>query len=99
MASINITDVYGENNGLLDNITALNTISSGLFVDFVLVSIFIMILFLMRGYEFRNTFLSSSVVVLLTSVLFWAGGIADFSRVAACFSILVIALLYSWTSE
>jgi len=99
MADINITEIYGENTGLLDNINALNTISNGLFIDFLLVSLFIMILFLMKAYDFRSTFLSSSSILLFTSILLWSSEIVSFSRVAVCFSILCIALLYSFIAE
>ncbi len=99
MSSVDLNQVFNGSNGFQSTFIGLNEASNYLLGDIVLAAVFIIIIFMLRNYEFRDTFLSSSTITMLVSILLWAGGVSNFARVAVCFSILVIAFFYSYLKD
>lgn len=99
MASIDLNTVFNGTNGFQSTFVGFNEASNYILGDMLLAAIFIILIFMLRNYEFRDTLMSSSTVLWIVSILLWAGGLTDFTRVTVCFSVLLVALLYTYVKE
>jgi len=101
MAVIDTGVIFGSgvNASFGNSVVGLGVATNYLFIDFLLLSVFVIILFVLRNYEFRDTFLSASTILWIVSLFLWIGEFTEFSRVITCFSILVIAIASSYFKE
>ena len=101
MGTIDATTIFGRGENATFNyaVKGVNTASNYLFVDFLLLVMFIIIIFVLRNFELRDSFLTASVVTWLFSVMLWIGDLATFSRVVVCFSVVIIAIGMSYFKD
>jgi len=101
LASINTSELFGRGaNATFDyTVRGLNVASGYLLMDFVLISVFIIMLFTLRNYELRDGLLSASTVVWVISIVMWISGLVDFTRVVIAFCSLIIAIGMSYFKE
>jgi hypothetical protein len=101
MATIDTTALFGrgENASFMYGIEGLSTVSNYLFMDFLLISMFLIVLFMLRNYEFRDGVLSSSVITWILSIILWISGFVDFARPVVCFSVVLLAIGMSYFKD
>jgi hypothetical protein len=99
MSSVDLNTVFNGTNGFQSTFVGFNEGSNFILGDMLLAAIFIIIIFMLRNYEFRDSLMSSTTIVWIVSLLLWAGGLTDFTRVAVTFSILLVALLYTYVKD
>lgn len=101
MAAINTSGLFGSgaNASFSYTVQGLNTASNYLFIDFLLLAIFLIMFFMLRNYEFRDTVLSASSITWIMSIVLWISGFADFTRVVVCFAVLLIAVGMSYFKD
>lgn len=99
MASINVDTLYNGTNGFATVLTGFNEVTNYVFGDILLAAVFLIIIFMLRNFIFRDAFLSASTVTFIVSILFWASGFTTFTRSVVCFSILVLAIAYSYFND
>lgn len=99
MAEINTSQIFNSQYGFVETINGLNAETNYLLGVFLLVAIFLMVLFLLRGWEFRNTFVSASTVTLLTAYVFWLSSFILFSTLVVCFSIWLVSFFNTYQSN
>jgi hypothetical protein len=101
MAVIDTASLFGSgaNASFGNTVIGFNTISNYLFTDFLLMVMFVIIVFVLRNYEFRDSFLASSTIVWLLSLVLWISQFTDFTRVVVCFSVLVVAIAMSYFKD
>ena len=101
MAEIDTSLLFGrgDNASFMYGVRGLSTVSNYLFFDFLLISLFVIVLFLLRNYEFRDGVLSASVIVWVLSLGLWISGFVDFARVVVCFCIVLVAVGMSYFKD
>jgi len=101
MAVIDTAPIFGSgvNASFGESVIGLGVASNYLFIDFLLLSIFVILLFVLRNYEFRDGFLSASTVAWFVSLVLWISEFTDFARVVFCFSMLIAAIAMSYFKE
>ena len=98
MTTINTTGLFGTGNNANFGYTlaGVNTISNQLLFFFILLALFVIIIFMLRNYQFKDSFLSASAIVWIFSLLFWMGGYVTFAYAVVTFSLVVLAVLFSY---
>lgn len=101
MAVIDTAPIFGSgsNASFGDSVIGLGIASNYLFIDMLLLSVFIIVIMFLRNYEFRDIFLSASTISWFVSLILWISEFTDFTRVVVCFSILVVAVAMSYFKE
>lgn len=101
MATIDTTEVFGrgENASFDYAVRGLNEVSNYLFIDFILIALFLIVLFMLRNYELRDGLLASTAIVWLFSLVMWISEFTDFSRVVICFCGIIVALGMSYFKD
>lgn len=96
MAQINTSSLFNGTRGFDFTLNGLNTLSNYLLGDFILISIFLLIIFTLRENYFTDGMISASVVTLLLSFALWSGGFIEYTRVVICFVVFIIAISMSY---
>lgn len=101
MATIDTATIFGrgENASFDFAVRGLNVASNYLFIDFVLIGIFVIVLFILRNYELRDGLLAASTITWLLSIVMWMSNFADFSRVVIAFCGIIIAIGMSYFKD
>ena len=101
MAAINTSSLFGSgsNASFAYTIEGLNTASNYLFMDFLLMVMFVIVIFMLRNYELRDTMLSAATITWVLSIVLWISEFTDFTRVVVCFSVLLIAVAMSYFKD
>jgi len=101
MTDVNLSSVFGSgaNSTFSYTVAGLNTASNYLFMDFLLITLFVIILFMLRNYELRDSLLSASVITWILSLVLWISAFSDFTRVVVCFSVVLIAVAMSYFKD
>lgn len=101
MTDVNLSSVFGSgsNSTFSYTVAGLNTASNYLFMDFLLITIFVIILFMLRNYELRDSLLTASVITWILSLVLWISNFSDFTRVVVCFSVVLIGVAMSYFKD
>jgi hypothetical protein len=101
MATVDTSLLFGrgENASFMYGIRGLSEVSNYLIMDFLLVAMFLIVLLMLRNYEFRDGVLSASVITWIFSLLLWISDFVDFARPVVCFSVLLVAIGMSYFKD
>lgn len=101
MAAINTSALWGrgENASFDYTVKGINTVSNYLFFDFLLIAMFLIVLFMLRNFEFRDGVLAASTITWMLSIVLWISEFTEFSRVVVCFSIVIVAIGMSYFKD
>ena len=83
-----------ETNTLFGVVQAVDTQSFGLFGNFLLLSMFIIIFAMFKNYDTKAVFLADSFIVTFMAILLWGTGILSWSGLIIPIVLLVASLIY-----
>ena len=99
MAQINTSGLFSTSRGFDYTLNGLNTLSNYLLGDFILISIFLLVILTLRDNYFTDGLLSASVITLLLSFGLFASGFVDYTRVVVCFVMFLVAVAMSYAKN